>query len=310
MNKNDKHVETVGMLYTFFAFLMWAFLALYWNALQSVSSTEILAHRICWAFVFMITILCLKKNKLSLFYANFKTLIFTPRLLFLVICSSLAISANWVIYIWAVNHERVVEASLGLYITPLVSILFGMIFLKDRTNLLQIIAISMAAFGVLILTLKYGHVPWIALSLALTSGIYSLSKKFIHFDSVIGMTFETLMVMPFALMYLIYLHGKGISAFGAGPIHITLLLIGAGVVTALPLIWFAEGAKRITLTMIGFFQYITPSVTFILGIFVFKESVIFIQWISFLFIWAALLVFTLSKTKLTTIVRISDKKEA
>jgi len=279
-----------GVIYTFFAFSIWGFLTLYWKWLGSVPSSEVLAHRIIWAFVFMVVMILIRKKFNDLIVQS-KWLLKQPKQLIIVIASSLSISANWIIYIWAVANEHVIEASLGLYIIPLVSMLMGILFLSERPGNKGIFSIFLAAAGVLVMAFSYGHVPWLALSLAATSGVYSLSKKFVLFEAYVGMTIETLVVVPFALIFLI-VRGiqipQSISVFSQPT---GLLLIGAGVLTALPLIWFAEGAKRIPLTMIGFFQYMTPSAAFLIGLFVFHEPMDRIQIVSFIFIWLSIAVY-------------------
>lgn len=288
MNKHNEMRS--GVLYTFFAFFIWGFLTIYWKWLGSVASSEVLAHRIVWAFAFMLVVI-LMRRELGALRNQTKWLIQQPGQLLLVMASSISISANWIIYVWAVAHAHVIEASLGLYIIPLVSMLLGILFLKERTGVWELISIVLAIIGVLVMTFHFGHIPWLALALAATSGVYSLCKKFVVFEAYVGMTIETMLMVPFAVIFLI-VNGirtpESITLFSGG---IGLLLVGAGVLTALPLIWFAEGAKRIPLTMIGFFQYMTPSAAFFIGLFVFHEPIDRIQLLSFLFIWLSIIVY-------------------
>lgn len=286
----------MGMIYAALSYLLWGLFPLYWKPINHVPAFEILAHRIFWAFVFMMILLvCLKKTRA--FLLGFKQMAMKPVMLLLIILASVLVSANWFIYIWAVNHGHVIESSLGYYINPLISVLLGILFLKEKLNVWQLIAFLLAAAGVAVLIIEYGRMPWIALTLALTFGFYGLTKKIVRADSILGIAYETLFVTPVALFYLIHIQVKGTAAFGTESLTTTLLLIGTGVVTAVPLLCFAEGARRISLTMIGFFQYISPTLTLILGIFVFKEPFSHTQFISFSFIWLALIVFSLSGTK-------------
>lgn len=286
----------MGMVYAALSYFLWGLFPLYWKPIHHVPAFEILAHRIFWAFVFMIILLiCLKKTQA--FFLGFKQMVMKPIMLLLIILASLLVSANWFIYIWAVNHGHVIDSSLGYYINPLISVLLGILFLKEKLNVWQLVAFLLAACGVAFQVIEYGQVPWIALALALTFGFYGLTKKIIRADSILGIAYETLFVTPAALFYLIHIQVKGTAAFGTESLTTTLLLAGTGIVTAVPLLLFAEGARRISLTMIGFFQYISPTLTLILGILVFKEPFSHTQLISFSFIWLALIVFSLSGTK-------------
>lgn len=292
MNKST----AAGTVYTSSAFVLWGFLTLYWKALDGVPPFEILAHRIWWSFVFVMVIVLFMKRKLRLFISRIKHCRQYKKEFLLIFIASMAISANWVIFIWAVNNGKVIEASLGMYITPLISILFGVVLLKDRLGAGQSAAILLAFLGVCLMTVKYGDIPWVALSLALTSGIYSFAKKCIRLDALVAMSYETLMVTPFAFVYLLILQINGAGSFGASA-HQTILLIGAGVVTALPLIWFAEGTKRISLVTVGVFQYLSPSIAFFIGLFIFKELVSLTQWVSFILIWLSIAIYTISSSR-------------
>ncbi|MDP7980736.1 EamA family transporter RarD [Bacillus multifaciens] len=285
-----------GMIYATSAYMMWGILPLYWKLVDKVPAEEILAHRIVWAFVFMLFVLFISK-RFGQFTNEFVQLFKRPKLFMSLTIASILISGNWFVYIWAVNHNHVIEASLGYYINPLVSILLGTLVLKEKLNFWQYIAVGLAAFGVAILTLRYGSIPWIAISLACTFGLYGLSKKLLDYDSMIGLTMETMLVTPFALVYLGMLGAEGISSFGTVSITSTLLLAGAGIVTALPLLYFAKGTKLIPLSMIGFLQYIAPTISLVLGIFVFHERFTTAHMTAFFFIWIALFIFSIAKTK-------------
>lgn len=296
MNKDDQLMSQknsfIGVCYAIAAFTAWGFLPLYWKALEQVPAMEILAHRILWSFVFVLTAVLMYNR-----WKNFKEILLNKSNRLTILLSTLLISANWFIYIWAVNNEHVVDASLGYYINPLLTIFLAMVILKERLNFWQLISLVLALIGVLIITLKYAQILWIALSLALTFAMYSLVKKLSNFDSVNGLALETITVVPISLIFIIFKQVDGTAAFGISSIYTTLLLIGAGVVTALPLLWFAQGARRVSLSTIGFIQYIAPSITLFLGVFLFKEPFTTLHVLSFGFIWCALTLYSLSQTR-------------
>ncbi|MFX3623405.1 MAG: EamA family transporter RarD [Ectobacillus sp.] len=286
--------QTKGIIYTAGAYVMWGVFPLYWKLIDNVSAQEILAHRVIWSFMFMLLVLGFGK-KLAAFRLEWKKLWKHPKSFTMLSIASVLISINWFIYIWAVNHNHIIDASLGYYINPLVSILLGMLVFKERLNFWQLLAVLLAAIGVIILTVRYGSFPWIALSLAISFGIYGLAKKLIHFDSAIGLTLETLIIAPFALVYAIFLQ-KG-SMFGS-ELSATVLLMGGGVATALPLLYFAKGAKLIPLSMVGFLQYIAPTISLGLGVFLYGEHFTKAHMLAFFFIWTALFIFSFAKTRL------------
>ncbi|MED3794575.1 EamA family transporter RarD [Niallia alba] len=288
--------EKLGYLYTAIAYLLWGFLTLYWNTLNTVSSMEILAHRVLWGFIFIAPLLFLQTKKRLAFFSfvnEFKQNILQ---IFYIFVASLAISLNWLLFIWAVNFNHLIEASLGLYITPIISMILSVLVLKESVTKGTIISMVTAFLGVLLITFDFGKIPWIAISLAVTSGIYGIMKKYIKVDALVGMFMETLMVAPFAFVFLLFLQHSNKIQFGSD-VHFSLLLIGSGILTVLPLLWFAEGSKRISLTTIGFFQYITPTITFLIGLFIFENIITMIQWISFSIIWFSLAIFSFSSWK-------------
>lgn len=288
--------QTEGILYAGGAYFIWGLLPLYWKLVQDVAAEEILAQRVFWSFIFMVVVL-LFTGKWGEFITQCKKLLQQPKSFIMLTIASLLISINWFLYIWAVNHNHIIETSLGYYINPLVSILLGMVVLKERLNVWQIVAVCLAAVGVAFMTLRYGAFPWIALTLAFSFGLYGLVKKLINFDASIGLTFETIVVTPFALLYLISLQMNGEIAFGTVSPSVTLLLIGAGAATAVPLLYFAKGAKLIPLTLIGFLQYIAPTISLCIGVFLYGERFTSAHAVAFGFIWAALLTFSFAKTK-------------
>lgn len=296
MEKASMNDYNRGVLYGICAYILWGILPLYWKVLDHVPSIEILAHRIVWSFVFVMVLIALT-GKWSHSIDEFKNLFKQWKTGVLVVTAAVLITVNWFTYIWAVTHDHVIETSLGYYINPLISVLIGMVFLKEKLNFGQIIAFSLAGVGVIVLTSQYGNFPWVAITLAFSFGFYGLCKKVVKLNALFSLTFETLFVTPIALIYISFLQVDGSSSFATISITTTLLLIGAGVATALPLLWFAEGARRIPLSLMGFLQYIAPTITLLLGIFLFHETFTFIDFIGFLFIWTALIIFTVTKTK-------------
>lgn len=285
-----------GIIYAAGAYTMWGILPIYWKWVEEVPADEILAHRIVWAFVFMLIVLGVTK-RFRQFIGEFVNLFKRPKLLMSLTIASVLISGNWFVYIWAVNHNHVIEASLGYYINPLISILLGTVVLKEKLNFWQYVAVGLAGVGVIILTVRFGSIPWVSLSLALSFGLYGLTKKLLNYDATIGLTMETMLVTPFAIIYLVMTGAHGFGSFGSISMLSTLLLIGAGIVTALPLFYFAKGTQLIPLYMVGFLQYIAPTISLILGVFVFGEHFTSTHMIAFFCIWVALFVFSIAKTK-------------
>jgi chloramphenicol-sensitive protein RarD len=300
--------QQAGVLYAAFSYILWGFLPVYWKLLDHVNADEILANRVFWSFFFIAVILVLNK-KWRLFTGTLLGLAQNKKQLGALTVASMLISMNWFMYIWAVNTDQMIEASLGYYINPLVSVLLGMVFLKERLSLLQYISFALAAIGVLIMTISYGQFPWIALSLAISFGLYGLAKKLIKVDSAVGLALETLVVMPLAAIYIGYLMSQGTNSLFAGSLSTTLLLAGAGAATAVPLLFFAKGAQRIPLATLGILQYIAPTLTLILGVFVYHEIFSSIHLLAFTFIWSALILYSLSRTKLASALTVKWKKE-
>jgi chloramphenicol-sensitive protein RarD len=285
-----------GILYAVFSYLLWGLLPIYWKLLGNVQADEILANRVIWSFVFML-ILIIATGKWSLFIETIKSFKENKKLFWALVIASILISCNWYIYIWAVNHGHIVQTSLGYYINPLVSVLLGIIFLKERLSKAQSLSFLLAAAGVLILSLSYHQFPWVALLLALTFGFYGLAKKLIKVDSAIGLALETMVVTPIALIYVLGLFMQGQQSFLTVSYTTDFLLIGAGAATAVPLLYFAKGAQIIPLSMLGFVQYISPTITLILGVFVYGEEFTKVHLLSFLCIWTALTLYSLSSSK-------------
>lgn len=296
MSTSQVNTYKQGILFTAGSYFLWGILPVYWKMVEHVSAEEILAHRIFWSFLFMLVLLSINKEWKNIRIVSLR-IIKKPLLLFSLVLSSFLISTNWFVYIWSVNNGHMIEASLGYYINPLVSVLLGMIFLKEKLNLLQKLSFIIAIIGVLIMTIHYGKFPWVALTLALSFGLYGLTKKMTKLSSSIGLTFETMVVTPIAAFYLLMLGSKGTSEFFAFDLATNLLLIGGGIVTAVPLLLFASGAMRIPLYMVGVLQYISPTITLVIGILLYNEPFTSIEVITFTFIWSALILFTVSNVK-------------
>lgn len=285
--------RVLGVFYGAIAFTVWGFLPLYWKLLRSVPSDQILAHRILWSFVFVAGLLAYRGEM-----GKLKEVLKDRHSVKMVLMSAVFITANWGLYIWAVNAEHLVEASMGYYINPLIVITLGMTVLKERLNPLQYGALAFAAVGVIYMTVQYGHFPWIALSLAISFALYGLFKKLVKVESTVGLALETMVVTPGTLVYIIYGCFKGNSALFDASFGVWVLLLLSGAVTAIPLLWFGMGTKRVQLSTIGFLQYISPTIQLILGVLIYKEPFTATHLTSFGFIWTALLLYTVSNTGL------------
>jgi chloramphenicol-sensitive protein RarD len=276
-----------GILAGIGAYLLWGLFPVYWRWLEQDPAIEILAHRMVWSLVFMATILTLQKE-----WGWLATAVRTRRTLVTYILAAILLSLNWYIYIWAINAGYVVEASLGYFINPLVNFLLGVIFLGEKLRPGQVAAVTLAGLGVVYLTVSYGSLPWISLALAITFGLYGLIKKTASLESMHSFSLETLVLFLPALGYLFYRNAQGIGAFGHQGWLITLLLVLAGPVTAIPLLLFGYSARKIPLSMLGFIQYITPTMQFLLGVFVYFEPFPKTRLVGFCIIWLALLVYS------------------
>ena len=255
---------------------------LYWPLLEPASSLEIVSHRAVWTMVFCLIVLYLTKALKSTL-ATFKR----PKVAAKLLTTTILISINWLVYIWATNNGHVVEASLGYYINPLIVIAFGVILLKERMRPLQWAAVSIATIGVLVLTIDYGRLPWVALGLALSWGGYGLIKKQLGLGALEGLAIETLIAFIPYCGYLIFIGAKGEGQFGHGT-GLTILLISAGAITAIPLLLFNGSTTRLPFTTIGLLQYITPTIQFSIGVWIRHEAMPTARWVGFIFIWLAL----------------------
>jgi len=288
MPPRDPKENSYGFIAALAAFIAWGLLPMYWKALLSVPPLEILCHRIVWSLVFIATILTFKHRWAETF-ASLRT----PKNFAILALSSLLLGLNWLLYIWAVNTNHVLEASLGYFITPLVNILLGFIVFHERLKPLQLAAIGLAALGVANSISSYGQIPWISLALAVSFAFYGLLRKLAAEESLPGLFLETLVLAPFALFYLVKLQVAGANSLFSGEPTLDLLLIGAGAATSLPLLGFAYGARRLQLTTLGLLQYSAPSITFLLGVFVYKEPFGSSHLLTFGLIWAGLAIYSI-----------------
>ncbi|WP_346353017.1 EamA family transporter RarD [Azotosporobacter soli] len=281
-----------GIAYALLSYMMWGFTPVYWKLLQHISSAEILAQRICWSFVFMLAVLCVS-GKTSAFVTFLNDLPRRPRSFGALFLAAVLISANWGIFMWAVLNGKIIEASLGQYITPLVSMLVGVVALKERPSRSETLAFFLAGSGVLLLTLHYGAIPWLALSLAFSFAFYGLVKKTLQTDSSISLALETLTLAPLALLYLYHLSLQAPLQFNDSFVN-AALLAGSGVVTALPLLLFTKSAKTVSLSRLVILQYISPTLSLLTGVFLYQETVSTVHWLAFFFIWSALALYACS----------------
>jgi len=288
----DRKNYIQGLTYASLAFVIWGFLPLYWKMVNAINPYQIFAQRVVWSLLFILIILGIKGGMKA-----FKEIISSSKNWLYILGPAFILSVNWFVYIWAVNNNYVIESSLGYFINPIFLTVFGAIFFKERFTGLQKIGMVFAISGVIIKTILYGQIPYIALTLAISFAIYGLMKKKSPFNSLNGLGFETLIISIPAFVYLLFVETKGIGITGNLPWHFWLLIAFSGIITATPLIFYSEGTKRLALSVIGFLQYIAPTIMLILGIFVFREPFDIISLIPFVFIWTGLGFFIYSQYK-------------
>ena len=295
MKTSQSNEQLIGGLAAVSAYFLWGVMPIYWKQLTVADFREVLAERIIWSFVFMLIVLLLTKNMKPLFH-DIRALIAAPKRLLSIIAAAFVITVNWYIFIWAVDQNHVVQASLGYYINPLISVLLGIFFLKERLSMWQVASFLLALIGVLIMTFQAGVFPWISLTLAISFALYGLLKKTVQLKAMTGLTIETFIASPAALLFILAFNFNETKIMHADPM-VNMLLIGSGVITAVPLLLFATGANRISLAMVGFFQYIAPTIMLILGTLLYHEPFDHEHLVSFMLIWISLILFSLSRTK-------------
>jgi chloramphenicol-sensitive protein RarD len=274
--------QSTGVIYAILAYGSWGLLPLYWKLFVGVPASEVLCHRIIWSALLLVAVLGLQGR-----WKAFQNLRRSPRILGILFLTASLLALNWGTYIYGVNVDRVVETSLGDFINPLFSVLLGFIFLKEKLNSWQILAVCLAALGVGNFIRDFGAVPWIALALTFTFGSYALIRKITPVAPMIGLAMETLLISPFALLWVSYEGMTGAGHFGT-QVSLTALLVGCGIITSLPLLWFNKATKQLPLSTLGFLQYLAPSLQLILGVFLYHEPFTRTHAISFGLIWAAL----------------------
>ena len=276
-----------GAFFASFGYFLWGILPIYWKNLDLVPASEIMLHRIFWTFLVMVLINLIKRNIPSLLKKLRK-----PKNRKYAFLASVLLATNWFLFVWAVSSNHILEASLGYFINPLLSVLIGVVLLKERLRKGQIIAIFIALAGVIYMTLRLGKPPWVSLALALTFGFYGFCKKRTELNSIEGLAAETLILFIPVTCVLIYLEINNSSSWGNCDWKTNIFLTGAGLVTAAPLIFFAAGARRITLSLLGMLQYIAPILQFAVGVFVYNEIFALDKAVGFGFIWIALIIYT------------------
>ena len=276
-----------GILYGIGAYALWGFFPIYWKVLHPVSALQVIGHRISWSFILLVAFIVITKQ-----WQDFRSVALTSaKTIGIYAIAGVLLTINWLVYVWGVNQGFIVETSLGYFINPLLSVLLGVIFLRERLRLAQWMPVIIAAAGVIYLTFVYGRLPWIALSLAFSFGFYGLVKKLAPLGSLYGLTLETGIVFPAAMIFLVVVQLNGTGAFLHDSALIDLFLVGAGVVTTIPLLMFASAAKQIPLTVVGLLQYIAPTLQFLIGIFIYKEPFDQSHLIGFAVVWVALIIF-------------------
>lgn len=281
--KSKRSEHSLGLIFGVGSYVLWGLFPLYWPLLQPANPLEIVSHRAVWTLVFCLIVLALSKQLHSTI-----AIVKKPKIMAGLFLTTILVSINWLTYIWATNNGHVVEAALGYYINPLIIIAFGVLLLREKMRPLQWLAVGIAAVGVTILTIDYGRLPWVAISLALSWGTYGLVKKKLDLGALNGLAIETLIsLIPYA-GYLIYLGNQGTGQFGQKP-GLTILLISAGAVTAIPLLLFNGSTTRLPYSTIGLLQYITPTIQFSIGVWIRHEDMPAARWIGFIVIWLALL---------------------
>jgi len=283
----SKRTETrSGVEYALLAYVAWGFLPIYWKFLDTVPSMQILTHRMVWSVFFLLALLAIQKR-----LGEFRQLFHSPKYILMLLGTATLLGCNWFVFIYGVNTNQVIESSLGYFINPLLVILLGAVFLKESLNIWQIVAVGFAALGVLNFLWNFGSLPWIALSLAFTFSFYGLFRKMIPVKPLVGLLMETALLAPLAAVLIVFWEIDGTGSFG-NVWKTDFLLIGAGVVTSLPLLWFTNAGKRLRYSTMGFIQYLTPSIQLVIGIYLYNEPFTSTHAVTFGLIWTGLLVYS------------------
>ena len=276
-----------GAFYAGSAFLIWGLGPIYWKALSDVPPLEIIVHRVVWAIIILLISIVIGR-----FWNEFVSALKDLRILLTLLLTAVILAGNWLLYIWAINNNYILQGSLGYYINPLVNVVFGVLFLRERLRPAQTAAVLLAGLGVVYLTFFYGEFPWIALLLASSFGIYGLIRKVAPVGPLVGLSIEVMLMTAPAAIYLVYLGATGRGSFLRGSISTDLLLLGTSVLTAVPLTFFTAGAKRLNLSTVGLLQYMAPTIMFLLAVFYYREPFARAQVWTFIMIWIALIIYS------------------
>ena len=286
--KSQNTEAQIGIGYALLAFSAWGFIPIYWKLLNTVPSMEILTHRMVWSVFFLLGLLAVQKR-----LGEFRELFHSPKYIFMLLGTATLLGGNWFVYIYGVNTNQVIETSLGYFISPLLVILLGAVFLRERLNIWQVVAVGFAALGVLNFIWNFGSLPWIALSLAFTFSFYGLFRKMIPVKPLVGLLMETALLTPLAVVLIAFWEIDGTGHFGTTWMT-DFLLFGGGVVTSLPLLWFINAGKSLRYSTIGFIQYLTPSIQLLIGVYLYHEPFTPTHSITFGLIWAGLVIFSIN----------------
>jgi chloramphenicol-sensitive protein RarD len=282
---SDKSVRS-GVLLAIAAYSMWGVAPIYFKLLQAVPAAEILMHRIIWSMSVLVLLVVITRQM-----PKVRAAIKNSKVMLILLLSGILLAGNWLLFIWAINNDHLLDASLGYYINPLLNVFLGRVFLGERLSPLQMVAVGLAITGVLVLVLTFGKIPWIALFLASSFGVYGLLRKKVAVDSLPGLLLETAMMLPFALVYWLFFAGE-ISNLFNNDLNMNIILLCAGIVTTAPLLCFTGAARRIKYSTLGFFQYIGPSIMFVLAVYIYGEPLSEARLMTFAFVWLALGVFS------------------
>lgn len=287
MTPEEQQRSRQGVMLAIGAYTMWGIAPIYFKSIAEVSPLEILSHRVIWSFFLLAALLHFGRH-----WRSVRDIIKNKTKMMFLVSTAILVGANWLIFIWAVNSNHMLDASLGYYINPLINVLLGMVFLGERLRKLQWFAVVLAACGVLVQLIVFGSVPVVAIALAMSFGFYGLLRKKVSVEAQTGLFIETLVMLPAAAIYLLFIASSPTSNMLDNPMQLNTLLIAAGVITTLPLLCFTGAATRLKLSTLGFFQYIGPSLMFLLAVLIYGEPFTSDKAITFAFIWGALVVFS------------------
>ena len=288
MSSRDPITTSTGLLFGICSYLIWGFFPIYFRAIDLVPPPQVVAHRIVWAAFFLAILATVRRG-----WGDIRTALITRGSLLLLVTTALLIATNWLVFIIAVGHGEILQSSLGYFITPFVSVILGMTVLKERLRPMQTAALLLALVGVLLITLQQSGIPWAALTLAITFGSYGLLRKTTGVDAITGLSVETFLLFPAALAYLLFVKLKGTGCFLYTGLQNDILLVSAGLLTSIPLLLFAAAARRLRMATIGFLQYITPTMHFLIAVVIYREPFKLSSLVSFGFIWLGLLLYSL-----------------